>query len=184
MALTIAPDFTDGIVSAAKLQQLSDAVNDRTPLFARVTTTQNLTASTTTLQNVTELAVALEANASYWGELYLTALGASGATEDIKLGFTFPTGCVVDMFPIGPGSTTTSVSLATVMQLNSFPSLTSGSSSRDFGVTTGFGVIHLGLRIANGSTAGTLQLQAAQNTSGLNLISVVASSSLVGWRVA
>lgn len=42
MALTTAPDFVDGILTAAKLQTVSDAVNERTPLLTKTTRTSNV----------------------------------------------------------------------------------------------------------------------------------------------
>lgn len=49
MALTTAPVFSDGTLPAAKLQQLSDAINERTPLVTittRTTSSGTFTAET------------------------------------------------------------------------------------------------------------------------------------------
>jgi len=103
VALTTIP------AAGAKLRAsvLSALLTERTPIVAVVASDQALTASSTVLQNVTDLTVPVAASATYDGTLVLAAYVAAGTTEDIKIAFTFPTGAALDFFGAGPETAAT-----------------------------------------------------------------------------
>lgn len=184
MALTVAPDFSDGTTSAAKFQQLSDAINERTPLRARMSADQAMAGSSTTLQNVTELVLAVEANATYEGQLDLVWTLSSGVTEDGKVGFTFPAGATLDFGGVVPHTAMAAAGSFGdgdfVRRINA----TSGTTTIAFGASTSVasGVINIDLIV--GSTAGNLQVQCAQNVGGAPILTIKAGSKLVLRRVS
>jgi len=169
LALTIAPDFADGSMAAAKLQQLSDAINERTPLFARVTANQNVGPSNTTLQNVTEIALVLAANAVY--DFRLDLQYGTNTTADIKIGWVGPSGYAMDIafmvFNVSETWVTGRTTESVVLGMGG-----TGNYAYFSGVLT------------TGSTAGTLQLQAAQNTSTAVATNVEAGTLLIAHRVS
>lgn len=112
MALTNAPDFVDGPLTAAKLQQLSDAINERTLLHV-VKSADQLYAATTAAQDDTELILALEANSVYVIEFHLAAVGAT--TGDIKIAWSVPAGATGLRFCVGPAQSSTNRSDTTVV---------------------------------------------------------------------
>ena len=184
MALTIAPDFNDGPITAAKLQQLSDAINERTPLRARLTADHPLTASDTTLENVTGLVVALPANTIWEGYLDAAWTLAAGAAEDIAFGFDFPTGAVCDAGGVGPH---TAMAAGTAFGDGEFVrrlSMTAASTKITFGASTGVAGGTIQIAITVGNTAGNLQVMACQGTSGVNVVTVKAGSRLVLTRIS
>lgn len=184
MTLTVAPDFTDGVLTAAKLQQLTDAINERTPLRARLGSNHDLATSDTSLEDLTGVVVAVQANAIYEGQLEAVWSLATGTTEDIKFGFSFPAGATLDFGGVGPGNT---LGAATGIGDGEFVrrlSATSASTTVPFGASTTItgGIILVTLQTS--STAGNFQAMAAQNTSGGNVVTVRAGTRLTLWRVA
>lgn len=89
MALTTAPDFADGIVTAAKLQQLSDAINQRTPLFALKDSNETVNNSNT-YQDDDELLLSVEANLRYQG--FCQVVFSSATAADYKMFLNLPSG--------------------------------------------------------------------------------------------
>jgi hypothetical protein len=169
VALTVAPDFPDGILTPAKLQQLTDAINERTPLMGRKTSDQNVGPSNTTLQDVTEMLVAVEANAVY--EFTLSLQYSSNSTADIKIGWTVPSGAAMDYgFMAFSTAGTWIVGRATHSSTAGF------DGANNYAVL--FGVIVVS------STSGSVQFQAAQNTSTAVTTNVEAGSYLMAHRVS
>ena len=125
-----------------------------------------------TLVNAAGAAVAVEANATYRLDLYLQY--STNSTADFKFGWTFPTGLTMifgfigfntsEAFTAGGGQIQTSV-----------PTLGGPAANR---------VCHVFGHVITSSTAGTLQLQFAQNTmTGVNT-SVDAGTLLVLQRLS
>lgn len=148
----------------------------------RKTADQILTPSSTVLQNVTGMSMAVPgivgANFMFRGKFFYDA----SATADIKFAFTFP---------VAGGAT---------MRWGGIGAATAGGSSGDatFGTQTGSGsaiayggggvatfmIVLIEGEITMGTNAGTLQLQAAQNTSDASVTTFAARSSLEVWRTA
>jgi hypothetical protein len=61
--------------------------------------------------------------------------------------------------------------------------LGSGATMCSVGVTTTAMVTKVKVRITTSSTAGNLQLQAAQNTSGGNTVNIKAGTQMTGWKI-
>lgn len=126
--------------------------------------------SNATLQNDTELAVAVAASTTY--DFKLILLYNSGVTPDLKFGWTFP------------ASTTMRYSMqgysAGVVQ--SFRLIETDVNVLD-GNASSLSCVCEGT-VFVGATAGTLQLQWAQNTLTASNSSVLLGSSLRLWKVA
>lgn len=168
MALTVAPDFTDGILTPARLQQLSDAINERTPITARLNTDYPLAATSTTLEDVTDLVVIPEVGATY--DVNGVFVYTANTTEDIKFAFTLPTDAVLDFFSIGLNAAATFTQILDV-------DLASGTALAYGGEGVGSPrMVYFKGTLVMSTTAGNLQVRAAQNTSGANISTVRAGS--------
>ena len=179
MALTTIP------ATGAKIRgsTFSNLITELRPLRARMASDQALTASSTTLQNVTELLVPVAANCTYDGILVAASILAAGSTEDVKYGFTFPTGATCDYFNIGPATSVTTANGDG--EFAARLAATSGTTANNFGNYSSLptnAVIQISL--ITGANAGNLQVQAAQNTSGVNVVTVKAGSKLILYRTA
>lgn len=168
MALTVAPDFTDGVLTASRLQQLADSINERTPLTALKTSDQNVGPSNTVLQDVTEMVLAVQANVTY--ELVVAVQYSSNSTADLKMGWTVPSGTTMDYVIVG-FNTSEATSLNRATQASS---LTQGGSANS--------VLLYGT-VTTSSTAGSVQLQAAQNTSTAVATNIEAGSYMRLLRI-
>jgi hypothetical protein len=176
MALTTIP-AAGAKLRAATLQSLITEVR---PLTARMSTSQALTASSTTFQNVTDLALAVEASVTYEGSLVMGASVASGTTEDIKVAFTFPTGASLYTWSYElPTSATSSTNAVEFIVRQAHPT---GTAICAAGLTTSISWFEVKFELTTSSTAGTLQVQAAQNTSGGNVVTVATRSRLILQR--
>jgi hypothetical protein len=177
MSLTTVP------AAGAKLRGsvLSSLVTELRPNRVRLGSDVALATSSTTLQNVTGLSVPVAASVTYEGWLAAAVVLSSGTTEDVKFGATFPTGAVFDFFAAGPATTVTTT--AGDGEWTVRLSATSGSTSTSFGLTTNAHTILLPITLVVGLNAGTLQIQAAQATSGGNTVTVKAGTRLTLWQV-
>lgn len=141
-----------------------------------------LAASSTTLQNVTGLSVSVPASTVYAFRGVFFASVASGTTEDIKYGFTFPTGA--QLRAAGTGGTTGGVTGGSASDVNlQLSTFTSGTTTQAFGLSTSVTMVVFEGILTMSTTAGTFQVQAAQNTSGLNVVTVAASSYIMLTRI-
>jgi len=128
--------------------------------------------SSTTLQNDNELLYAMDANTNYIFEMMLLITGATAG--DMKFALTVPSGGDLRASGFGPFSGTTSLY---------GPISSSGgtiSSVETYGTTNPTMVFVKGV-VMNGSTAGDLQLQWAQNASSATATTVYAKSYLKVW---
>jgi hypothetical protein len=180
VALTTIPS------AGAKLRAsvLSSLITELRPITARMSVNQTLTTSSTTLQNLTELVAAVVANATYDFTLIAAATVAAGTTEDVKYSFTWPTGATADWYSHGPATTLAAGTTAPDLEAVARLAASSGSDTTAFGLTTSNTSQFLHGRLVMSSTAGNLQVQAAQNTSGGNAVTVKAGSRLILVRVA
>lgn len=152
MALPVAPDFADGILTAAKLQQLSDAINARTATTVRKTLDETVNNSAA-LQNDDELFLPLTASAYY--VVHARFLYNGNSTADFKLGWTFPTGTTMSYTLLGVYVATPTVFSTSEFIQTSNPALEGAGADR---TAIMWGTVSVS------TTAGTLQCQWAQNT--------------------
>lgn len=154
------------------LQELTAAeLNAHFGVFARKTADQTLTVSSTTLQNVTGLSASVAANTTY--VLDAVFLYDTGTTPDIKFAFTFPSGATLSYAPDGylsSGTNFESYHTGSYRQASGTAYAVAGLGSGTVVSSTVTGVLIVS------STAGTLQVQAAQNTSNASNTIVKADS--------
>jgi hypothetical protein len=142
---------------------------------------QSLTVSSTTFQNVTDLSVSLAADEIWWFEAMLR-MNSANATMDAKFKWTVPAGCTMEWGVPGQGSNFTQG----FMTAGSGQTPTGFLAAGDSGIFGSAAAVNYGLFfmgwIYMGSTAGTVQLQAAQNTSDAGVLKVLQHSMLRLWR--
>lgn len=141
----------------------------------RVSPAQVLAASSTVLQNVTDLAIALPTAGvfQFEGRLFYEAT----TVADIKFAWTIPAGANMrwGINALGPGG------------VNPIYTAITGSGTATPVGALGIGSILMALfsgEVTMGGTAGNLQLQAAQNTSEASATTVVERSFMEVWRTA
>lgn len=130
--------------------------------------------NTTTLASDPDLSIAVAANAAYhvWGWVYAT--GAAISTADIKLAWSAPSGAAGAWDGLGYSTASTTVSLSSGAGL---------ASSRSFGVNgANFSSVRIEAYVTT-TTAGSLALQWAQNTSNATATTLKAGSRLIAVRV-
>lgn len=165
MALTAIP------AAGAKLRGSIYSANltERTPLSGLKTSAQNVGPSNVTLQDVTEVSIAVVASAVYEFRLYFQY--SSNATADIKVGWTLPVGGAGD-FGVHYFDAADAVAAATTTMASAF----SLSGARNYATLLG--------SITTGANAGTVQLQAAQNTSTAVTTNVEPGTLLIAHRIS
>lgn len=130
--------------------------------------------SSTTLQNDNTLFVPVLASAVYRFDCMLTYQGGTQGSSDLKFAFVGPSGTT--MAYSVQGITTAGVATAGYVRALAGMAVGSNGGGNSFAVTmTG--------SVSVGSTAGTLQLQWAQNTSNATGTIVQAGSILTLWQV-
>lgn len=149
-----------------------------TYLTTRIAADQILTASSTVLQNVTNMVATFPATVSgaiyQWrGHVFYDATTAA----DIKFAFTIPTGATMrwGLNALGPGGT------------NPIYTSISGSGTAISAGALGIGSVLYALfsgEMTMAANAGNLQMQAAQNTSDASVTTVFARSFMEVWRTA
>lgn len=178
-------DAGHGLLASTVLRHLGATMpNAGDPILAEDVLTATLSSTVgftnNTLANITGLSVAVTDGNTYRVEQVLYASNAAGTTEDIKCGFSFPTGTLrlgVQGGTTGgvSGSTTTDMQLA-------FNAFTSGSTTISIGLSTSVTTIMF-VGIYTCTASGTFQSMAAQATNGANTTNVAASSHLILTRL-
>lgn len=165
--------LTSALASGSKLRAATLAAfnAERMPITARKATNETII-SNATLQNDDELFVAVEASCTYHMELRLSY--TSGATPDLKIGFTYPTSTTIRWSGVDSDAAG-SVRITGNLTETSVPVIC-GSGGDLQASYTGMVVV--------GANAGTLQLQWAQNTLTASNSTVYAGSFLTIKRVA
>lgn len=150
--------------------------------YSANTANQTVTNSTT-MVNATNMSVPVVANATYVFECNLSVSGGNSA-GDIKFGFTMPTGAQVDYggqgLDIGLGSSTAVGTINAQGQENQ----TSPTTALSYGVSGNVTRIMITGQLRMSSTAGTLQLQFAQNSLSATGSVLRARSFMTVTRVA
>ena len=127
--------------------------------------------SQTTLRNDSNLKINLSASKTYVVEGLLFAKNTSG-TSDLKIGFTVPSGAIMNIAYIANDPGASNNSSSGVLE-------TSGSASSAIDLTTNdIEIIQISGTIKTSSTAGDLQLQWAQQNSSQNATTIKAGSFL------
>jgi hypothetical protein len=157
-------------LTAALLNAVVSAV---TPLFARKTANQTVNNSTT-LVNDNELLVSIEANTTY--EMLLHVRYDSSTVADMKINLTLPSGCNTPHMMFLGGGTGSAVQHAAAAS----PSF-STVDGQGVGTATAFDYVGT---LVNGSNAGTVRFQFAQNTAEATNTTVQAGSTLRLTKVA
>jgi hypothetical protein len=152
-------------------------------LSATVNPTFSLATGTTTLANVTGLAVTPRVSQDYKVSVVIGVDNVSGTTEDIKVGFTFPSGAVLIVGSVGGTPAGVGAGVSTDMSIV-FTQVTSGSTAFTFGASTGNTTILFEGWLRMGATPGNLQVQAAQSTSGGNATRILDRSMLTVVQIA
>ena len=118
--------------------------------------------------------------------LTFTAADSSGTatTEDLQIGWSVPTGGAMQWGPLGAVGSTFGGYGATAAA--SSPLVLSGAATAlAQGVAVGsFGYALCGFYTGDGSHAGNVTLQWAQNTSNAATLLIAKNSSIVAWRIA
>jgi hypothetical protein len=182
MALTTIP------AAGAKLRGsvLSALITEVRPLYAEVGSNQALTGSSTVLQNITDLVVAVAANARYDFLAVPVASLSTGITADVRYGVAVPTGSTLHFggagaTSAGPGAGSGS---STDVEFIQRLSATSASTVIALGASTAAIGTLLVIRVITGANAGNVQLMAAQGTSSVDITTILAGSYMSGKRVA
>ena len=136
-----------------------------TYVVKRVSSDQNLDQSSTTLQDITRLVASLKANKSYKFSAAILCIGKANA--DIDIGIQALSGAAVTW---GLQGTNPKVSIIS-------DELMTALTDDTLSLICVEGVITVG------STAGDLQLQAAQTTSQANQLTIKAGSCLEVWEI-
>ena len=144
------------------------------PFMAYKSNDQSVTSSTT-LANDNALSLPVAANGTYFFICMLKFEGGTSGSSDLKFAWTGPSGFGMNYqltgLNAGGGSTLGFMRSAT------------GSTGGTTGAGNVWGTTMLGTVTAS-STAGTLQLQWAQNTSSATATIVHAGSVLAMWRIS
>lgn len=175
--------FSQVIEQTTAVKKTNPALRDWGRILASRTprTTADLTlAQTGTLQNIddasggedTNLVVSLPASRSFWFRAFFRY--DTGTTPDIKFDFIDPAGCASYAVAIGIAAGATAVTLrnwTTATGALAFEG--AGAGTPAFAIFEGTGT--------NGTTAGTFQAQAAQNTADASDTKVLTASYLWVW---
>ncbi|MFD9225374.1 hypothetical protein ACFWDI_36440 [Streptomyces sp. NPDC060064] len=172
------------VVTAAELNaEIRDQMNALIADNASVhKTADESVTSSATLQNDNHLLVSVLANAEY--EIVLRMCANGSASGDIKLAWTVPAGSTSQRFCRGPDTSSAGSSAATTVRSNG---LTDGHATAiNYGVfsTSQQSFIEEILYISTGGTAGTVQLQWAQNVIDATATTVEAGSYMTVIRKA
>ncbi len=133
--------------------------------IALKTSDQTLTQSSETLQDVTEMLIALAANEKWKFETLILYLGNS--TADLDISFAVPSGATCQWKTTG--------SIDTILDAGDEQKLNCAGTARLAAV---HGIVTVG------ATAGNLQMQGAQNVSTAADTKVLTNSSIVAIRLA
>lgn len=174
--------FQESVESSELNAELRDALTVATHLLGRKSADQ-IVNNSSTLVNVTDLSFTVAVNEIWHVQAWL--LCDSNGTADIKFGWTLPASATIFWGPIAGGDGTnieawhsTAISTSPV-GLVTTANDTYGSPAS----ATIFGVALSGI-VAVAGTAGTVQLQYAQNTPTVVDTKIKINSCLLGTRIA
>jgi hypothetical protein len=146
------------------------------PITVRKPADQSVTSSTT-LTNDNDLVVSLEANATYEVDGYLMVFGSGAGLGDCKIDFTIPSGASMRYTSGGVVNSNPATAYEDTVNANTTARAIGTNGSVDMGVP-------LRADIVMGSTAGSVQLRFAQNSSNATATGFRAGSRLRFRRIA
>ncbi len=135
----------------------------------------------TTLANVTGLSFSIAANEE-WVSTFEVDLGGNVTVTGVKIAITVPSGASVNLMA------TVDCGLQSASEMNNYKRSASAGATIDFTATdltnakNASGGMRLRFWVLNGSTGGTVQLQAAQSTSSGTTLSVRTGSYMVALK--
>lgn len=181
--LSVAENELSGLASENRID-VYDGITDISlhsrAFFASIRKINNttLTPSSTTMQDVGELVVAMPTAGTFAFDGFI--IYSSSTTADIKISFTFPAGATVQWSGLGvvTGGTLSGDGMFNIISASDSPIALGGN-----GVGALMSVRIEGVYIAGG-TAGNLQFRAAQNTSDATNTVVHANSRMKVWQQA
>lgn len=183
--LTVAENEISGLASENRLDVYSGAnhISLHTRGFfayPRMAADQTLTPSSTALQNVTSLVIALPAAGTFDFESFIIYSATTGA--DFKFAYTWPAGAAVLWSGLGvvTGGTGAGDGTFSIVNVSDAVIATGGNG---LGIGNGVTVRISGTYVAGG-TAGNLQFRAAQSVAEASNTVIHAPSWLRAWRVA
>lgn len=150
-----------------------------------VATTSDATwTNNATLSNVTNMVFPVVASGVYTVTATLFTNCTVNDSGDLKISFTGPTGVAFDiaatganLTSLGSGSSASGEWLARVNMASAGATMAFGTSTTTMGITLSF-------RVVVSSTAGNIQLQAAQSSATVNTSRILARSFMTATRVA
>lgn len=148
--------------------------------YVSKTSSQNLTASNTTLQDVSTLVIPGVANAVYSFQILVFASSATDEVPDIKIGFSSPAGATIDWSSNGGNSN----EAANEGWGNWLGIIGGTTATKIHGLSTTTSCIQVFGRFNVSSTAGNLQFRASQATSSTHVVTVLAGSHMFMTRIA
>lgn len=168
---------------AGSVPTWANAAGGYSAVIATMTAAQAITAAT--LTNITQLTIAMVANATYRCEAFIT-FQSSSTSVGATFGYTSPTGCrpmIVTMIPVS--SVAANSTTGPLIGLSPSAANTTAYSAIGTGVspTNSNHTANLSGIIVNSSTAGNFQLQFASE-SGAGTITLQTGSVLVLTRIA
>lgn len=150
--------------------------------YSRVTADQLLTISNTTLQNLTNLVVAVPGTTGAIFRFKVFMYYDTSTTADLKVAITIPAGATMKW---GVVSGIASAAAATTGDGQWAAQTVSGTATVIGGAGVGTSLVcMLEGEVTMGVTAGNIQVQAAQNTSDATQSTVQARSYIEAWRSA
>jgi Collagen triple helix repeat (20 copies) len=154
------------------------------PTLAALTADVGPIKEQTTLQNVTGLGLAIGGSATeIWLVKYWLLINAANITMDSRFGFTVPAGCTMQWGGI-VGNTTAVTGWGMVPTTATPTTLKNAESFVAAGVPIGTTGIPFVATVFGGGTAGTVQIQYAQNTSDAGNLKVLRGSVMEAMKVA
>ena len=145
--------------------------------------TANQIKTNNTLADDNHLFSSVVTSSTYAFELVLFYTTATSATPDMKVALTFPAGCTASWSAVG--LETGVATAAGIVALNAWSEIvTSGSTLARSATNAGTLMMLIKGRIKTTSTAGTLKLQWAQNTTTAENTTLLAGSHMIIEKVA
>ena len=123
---------------------------------------QGLTLNSTSAQDVTEMVFTGAANAVYMVKLLLSYTGNSA--QDIKVSWSVPSGADMARWIMAPQLGSTDVENQGISMIRRSPGTEQGAGAPT--TTNGYATFQEDILVTMGATAGSVQLRAAQRTSG------------------
>lgn len=147
-------------------------------LATRTAADQTLTASSTVLQNVTNMVATLPGTTGAIFQWYCRIFYDASTAADVKFAFTIPAGATMrwGLNSLGTGGTNPSPYATTTVSGTALPAGAVGVGSGLYAIIEG--------EVTMGATGGNLQLQAAQNTGDATVTLILARSYMEVWRTA